>query len=258
LSKKLYHGNYRRQGWLRLSLCFIRNLFGILPPMLIPIDHLVRSRRRTVALIIQPDGTLTVRAPLHTPEAVIRHFVQDHSSWIIKKQALVRSAPPPLVKAFVAGEKFLYLGQEFPLTIVGTQRSPLTLDAAGFHLAGSHLPDARQVFSHWYRVQAARRISERVVFYAQEHKFSYRKVRISSARTRWGSCSTAGTLSFTWRLVLAPLQVIDYVVLHELLHTRIKNHSPDFWLKLAEIMPDYKRHLAWLKKNGRFLTLGYD
>jgi predicted metal-dependent hydrolase len=101
-------------------------------------------------------------------------------------------------------------------------------------------------------------ISERVAYHAKKNKFAYRKIRISSARTRWGSCSTNGTLSFTWRLVLAPSEVIDYVVVHELAHTQIKNHSPKFWRRVVEIMPEFKRYITWLKKNGRFLTLGDD
>jgi predicted metal-dependent hydrolase len=85
--------------------------------------------------------------------------------------------------------------------------------------------------------------------------FAWKQIRISSARTRWGSCSTTGNLSFTWRLVLAPLEVIDYVVIHELVHTTIKNHSPAFWHRVAEIMPGYKQQVTWLKRNGRFLSL---
>jgi len=78
-------------------------------------------------------------------------------------------------------------------------------------------------------------------------------IRISSARTRWGSCSSRGTLSFTYRLVMAPPDVVDYVVLHELVHTQIHNHSKTFWNKVAKLMPDYKPRLAWLKKNGKYL-----
>jgi predicted metal-dependent hydrolase len=160
------------------------------------------------------------------------------------------------MKRYVAGETFLFLGNAYPLTIVASQRPALNLGTGRFRLANSNLPKARQVFIRWYKAQALALISERVAFHAKINKFSYQKIRISSARTRWGSCSSNGTLSFTWRLVMAPMEVIDYVVVHELAHTQVSNHSPKFWRRLAGIMPDYKRHVAWLKKNGRYLTLG--
>lgn len=232
--------------------------FGILLRMTIPIDHLIHSRRKTVALIIQRDGSLIVRAPLRMSNLHIQEFVQSHAEWIREKQAQAQAAPPPPKKHYVDGETFLYLGKETPLTIVARHRPALTFSGARFHLANSHLPKARQVFIHWYRKQAMIVISERVVYLATRNKLTYRKIRISSARTRWGSCSTNGTLSFTWRLIMAPPEVIDYVVVHELAHTQIKNHSSNFWHRVAEIMPEFNRHLSWLKKNGRFLTLGDD
>jgi predicted metal-dependent hydrolase len=91
----------------------------------------------------------------------------------------------------------------------------------------------------WYR-QTRQVIGTRLTWYAHEHGFLYKKIRIGAARTRWGSCSTTGTLSFTWRLLMAPPEMIDYVVVHELVHIRTKNHSPAFWEALAAIMPDYK------------------
>jgi predicted metal-dependent hydrolase len=97
-----------------------------------------------------------------------------------------------------------------------------------------------------------------VALYAAQHGFQPGRIRITSARTRWGSCSSKGTLSFTWRLVMAPLEVVDYVVIHELAHLRVKNHSQVFWDSVAALMPDYKRHVTWLKKNGRFLTLAQE
>ena len=115
------------------------------------------------------------------------------------------------------------------------------------------LPKAAELFLRWYKEQATLLLFERVLTLAKEYGFKYQKLRISSARTRWGSCSSLGTLSFTYRLVMAPPQVVDYVVLHELVHTQVRNHSKAFWDKLGKLMPDYKQRLAWLKKNGKYL-----
>jgi predicted metal-dependent hydrolase len=89
---------------------------------------------------------------------------------------------------------------------------------------------------------------------AETHGFKYQRIRISSARTRWGSCSSQGSLSFTYRLVMAPLEVVDYVAAHELVHTQIRNHSKTFWRRVGQVMPDYKARQVWLRKNGQALT----
>jgi predicted metal-dependent hydrolase len=223
--------------------------------MSILIDHLIHSRRKTLALIVQRDGSLTVRAPMRMSASNIEEFVQSHAEWIQEKQAHAKAAPPPPKKDYVDGETFLFLGREYPLLIVLHQRSALTFTSSSFHLSKSSLPNARQVFIRWYKAQALGLISERIAFHGNKSKFPWQKIRITSARTRWGSCSTNGTLSFSWRLALAPPDVIDYVVVHEMVHTRIRNHSAKFWNRVAEILPEYKRYVTWLKKNGRFLTL---
>jgi predicted metal-dependent hydrolase len=222
---------------------------------MIRIDKLLRSSRRTIALIIQPDGTLLVRAPLRVPDDIINDFVEDHANWIHRKKLQIQSVPTLQKKEYREGELFLFVGIKYPLHIQEKNRVKLTLLEERFQISRFQLPSARDLFINWYKVEARKVISNRVKLQAQENGFSWHKLRISSARTRWGSCSSRGSLSFTWRLVMAPLDVIDYVVVHELVHTRIKNHSPAFWQRVAEIMPDYKKHVNWLKKNGRTLSL---
>jgi predicted metal-dependent hydrolase len=221
--------------------------------MSIPIDKLVRTRRRTIALIVQQDGSLTVRAPLRMAEAEIRKFVETHADWIAKNQAKLRAAPPPQKKKYQADEKFLYLGKSYPLALVPPQRPALKFDGVSFRLGKSAAAKGEQAFVRWYKARALEVLTERVKTLAAKYNFSYQKIRISSARTRWGSCSSKGTLSFTYRLVLAPPEVVDYVVVHELVHTQVHNHSKTFWRRVAELMPDYKVRLNWLKKNGRLL-----
>lgn len=222
--------------------------------MPVPIDNLVRTRRRTIALIVQRDGSLTVRAPLRMAEEDIRRFVESHSGWIARNQARARAAAPPPARQYADGETFLYLGQLYPLSIVARQRPALAFDGRAFRLAESAIPGAKAAFVRWYKARALEVLSERVQARAVQHGFTYQKIRISSARTRWGSCSSSGTLSFTFRLVMAPLEVVDYVVVHELVHTQVKNHSKTFWRQVEEIMPDYKTRRDWLKKNGRLLA----
>ena len=221
--------------------------------MSIPIDRLVRSHRKTVAIVIERDGRLTVRAPLHLSGLRIQAFVESHADWIAKNRTRMQAASPPPARRFVEGETFLYLGHAYPLNLVSALQPALVFDGVSFRLAKSSLPKAEETFVRWYKQQARHLIAERVLAIAGKYGFRYQKIRISSARTRWGSCSSRGTLSFTYRLIMAPTQVLDYVVMHELVHTQIKNHSKNFWNKVGELMPDYRSQLAWLKKNGIFL-----
>ena len=229
--------------------------FDILARMTIQIDQFTRSRRRTIAIQVRPDGQVFVRAPLRASEKLIREFVDSKADWIRQKQAEALRRVPLVVKHYQVGERFLFLGREYTLGIVKKQRAALTLDGR-FSLSEAAQPRARKAFEQWYKAQALKVMGERVQLYAAKHGFKPGRVRISSARTRWGSCSSRGTLSFTWRLVMAPLEVIDYVVIHELVHLKVKNHSKTFWGSVAALMPDYKRHVTWLKKNGGLLTLG--
>ncbi|MBM3153062.1 MAG: M48 family metallopeptidase [Chloroflexi bacterium] len=223
------------------------------PP--VGIDRLVRARRKTIALVVEPGGRLTVRAPLHMADAHIRQFVEAHTDWIVKAQAKARLVSPPQPKQFTDGETFLYLGKSYPLTLVPRQRPSLTFDRSAFRLAQSALPKAQEAFTRWYKQQALAVFTDRVDALAKQFGFRYERIRISSARTRWGSCSSKGALSFTWRLVMAPPEVVDYVVIHELVHTKVRNHSKTFWARVGELMPGYKTHVRWLKQNGNTLTL---
>ncbi|MDI6769862.1 MAG: SprT family zinc-dependent metalloprotease [Anaerolineales bacterium] len=218
------------------------------------IDQLIRTRRRTIALIVERDGRLVVRAPLHVTDGQIHKFAESKADWIKAKQAQAKKNSAVARKRYVAGEEFLYLGKAYPLVFVNRQKPALIHDSR-FVLAITALPRARQLFVGWYKEQALRVISERVDLYAAKYGYTCRQVKFTSARTRWGSCSPNGNLSFTWRLVMAPLAVIDYVVVHELVHLKVKNHSKNFWTQVGEIMPDYKQYIAWLKANGPFLTL---
>ena len=270
-----------------------------------PAYTLVRSKRKTVALIVQADGSLLVRAPLRLARRAIEEFIAQKSAWISSRQEMARTAPPaPPPRQYHSGEVFTFLGKKYPLEIVPEAGSagrpaaqsalipaarssrpvpaqpqlpfwPVTplqpaaasasppsgrrpvLELAGerFRLAQGSQARAAEVFSAWYRQQARRVIEERVKWYATRFGLKYSAVRISSARTRWGSCSSRGSLSFTWRLVIAPLEVIDYVVAHELAHLRVRNHSPAFWREVESILPDYKVRQKWLKTNGKSLEI---
>ena len=219
------------------------------------IDQIIRTRRKTFALIVQRDGSLVVRAPLRATDDQVADLMRKKEKWIKAKQELARQTyAKTLPKEYVNGEGFLYLGKPYQLAIVDNQQPPLTLSDQ-FYLSKSALPHAEAVLKAWYAQQAFQVISERVKWYAAQNSYFYQGVKITNARTRWGSCGPRGSLNFSWRLVMAPVRVIDYVVVHELVHLREKNHSKAYWNKVKLLMPDYQGQINWLHVNGHLLTI---
>lgn len=223
--------------------------------LMIPIDRIQRSRRRSIALRIERDGSLTVCAPLQATELEIRQVVEKHAAWIHKTRDKLRERN--LItreKTYADGELFWYLGKQYPLQLVEGAKTPLEL-TNHFRLDRRALVNLQGVFKNWYRQQARALLTARVEKYAAQYGFQYKTLRITSARTRWGSCSSSGYLNFSWRLVQAPLEIIDSVILHELAHLKVRNHSPAFYAYLAQLNPAWKVHRQWLKQHAAELLL---
>jgi predicted metal-dependent hydrolase len=223
--------------------------------MSVEIDQIIRTKRKTIALIVRPDGSLLVRAPLRASNRSIQEFVSVNAGWIEKTRARVKAVAPPLPKQYRTGDEFEFLGQSYPLEIVPGQMKGLLLEDGRFKLAASAQDNAAVVFERWYKEQARQIINKRVEFFAGQNRLQYSRIGITSARTRWGSCSAAGALNFSWRLIQAPMDAVDYVVVHELVHTVIHNHSRKFWTAVERIMPDYRERRKWLRSNGHRLLV---
>lgn len=219
------------------------------------IDQIIRSNRKSFGLEVKPDGRLIVRAPNYASKAQIQAVVDQKTSWIRKTQkTLAKKYPALKPKTFTPGECFWYLGEQFPLQLTNRQRPSLDLDGA-FKLSRAALGSAKAVFTEWYREETRQITQDLIDTYTKQYGFNVNQVRVTSARTQWGSCSGVNNLNFTYRLCMAPLPVIDYVVVHELVHLKIRNHSTSFWNAVVKINPSYDQHRQWLKKYGPLLTL---
>lgn len=222
---------------------------------------LVRSKKRkkTVTLQVKKDGSIIIHAPYHTPRTEIDGFFKGRSLWIRKKllerEKLMDKAERP--ERFVSGEEFLYLGESYPLEICHKDgiNGHLLLSQGVFHLAEDKVERARECFIGWYRQRAQEVIPERVAYWSKQYRLFPEEVRITTAWYRYGSCSPIDRLSFSWRIIMAPLRIMDYVIIHELAHIREKNHSTRFWDYLAKMLPDYQTHKTWLRQNGHSLRI---
>lgn len=213
----------------------------------IVIDKLVRSRRRTIGLEITREAKLVVRAPYFVKQKDIDRLIMNKRKWILKKQEINQQRKSEYSgKRFVEGENFYYLGQAYGFRLIDEDDIRLT---EYLEFPRQLLPQAREILIQWYKTRADEKIKERVELYSKITGLPYKNLKISSARKRYGSCSSKGKLNFSWKLIMAPLEIIDYVVVHELVHIAEMNHSRRFWQKVAEIRPDYKMHRFWLKHN---------
>ena len=225
------------------------------PTMTPKISQIIRSNRKTFGLEVKPNGQLIARAPKSASDRLIHDMVAKKAGWIKKTQARLSEQYPDLApKKFRTGEQFWYLGETYPLLLTERQRPPLDLDGA-FLLSREAQHRAKKVFIEWYREETRKITNDLIQKYVGQYRFRVSGVRVTSARTRWGSCSGKNNLNFTYRLSMAPLHIIDYVVVHELVHLRIKNHSKKFWQAVGEIKPDYRKNRQWLKDHGPLLTL---
>lgn len=204
---------------------------------------------------IRSDGALVVRAPLGASQEYIEKFICKKKQWIQNRrnQAIERKKLKP-VKKFVDKEKFMYLGKAYPLYIGKFQSDQLCFDGK-FLLPKEHKEKAKELFIKWYKKKAKEVIKQRVALYSKQVSTAYKRIRITDASRRWGSCSQKGDLNFSWRIVMAPLRVLDYIVVHEMVHLLEKNHSKRFWERVGIHFPDYKACRNWLKEKGFSLTI---
>lgn len=170
----------------------------------------IRSSRKTMVLEIIRDGIILVRAPYRMPESEIRRFIQQKSDWI---------------------EKHVQRIEERQRTLPPVE--------------GLTMKDIRKLAD-----QASVVIPKRVEYFAEKIPVTYGRITIRNQKTRWGSCSSKGNLNFNCLLMLAPPEVLDYVVVHELCHRKEMNHSERFWREVENILPDYRERKKWLKENG--------
>jgi len=220
------------------------------------IDKIYRSKRRTFSLEISAKGELIVRAPKRATDSEIRKLVTRKSKWIIKtKQKVEQKISKVTKKDFKTGESFLFLGRKYNLVVINDGDYPLFFNNESFLLSKEYHNYAREIFIQWYKEQACTIIKERASYYSNLSGLRYNKIGITNAKRRWGSCSAKNNLNFSWRLIMAPLSVIDYIIIHELAHIKEKNHSKKFWHFVESILPNYKNQDRWLKENGHLFVL---
>jgi len=214
--------------------------------------ELIRSARKTLAISVDRDGQLLVRAPMWASQNQIDSFLSDKRRWI--DQARVHMAELPARETLSAshGATFPYLGRPITLQYVNTSRATLRGDILFLPITASQQGTVPIV--RWLETQARKELSARVTLLAQQYGFPLPHFRLTRAKGRWGSMSGRSNISLNRALILCPPEMIDYVILHELCHIPQPNHSPAFWAQVQRCLPDYKARRAWLKAHNSLIV----
>lgn len=205
--------------------------------------HVEYGSRKKLSIHIDPNGWVTVKAPTRTADEVIMNAVRQHGNKILKQlQAIEATRIAPKVKEYESEGKFLHLGKYYSLheLIDTNDRS---------------IEELHRDLKKFYFASCKKIIGERIKIYQKQLKVTPKSFVIEESRTKWGSCNSAKHLTFNYRLAMAPIEVIDYVVIHELCHLLHMNHDRSFWRLVGSIMKDYKTKEEYLARYGQAMTL---
>ena len=219
-------------------------------------DYTIKySKRKTMGLYITRNAEIEVRVPHGTPQKVVADFVDQHQQWINTHHgAVAQQVAEREDFALRFGAKLLFLGHEFPLEPV--EKPAFGFDGQHFYAyAQMSAEELRTSLVGVYRTLAKKVLSDIVEEMAKHMGLKPKAVKINAARSRWGSCSSAGNLNFSWYLVMAEEATIRYVVVHELAHLIEMNHSPNFWRIVEQVLPNYKAEREKLKKLQKKLSV---
>lgn len=215
-------------------------------------DEIIRSNRKTLSISVDSFGRLTVRAPMRCGQERIFAFLREKEDWIRKKQAEKSAYAPTLPPENLDGYTLLVLGKEYRIVLIEGTKIGLNTEDGILYLPKKNT-QARLV--RWLKENAKRILTEVTARLAEKMGTSFRSVTVTSARSRWGSCSYDNAVRYSFRLLYAPKEVVEYVAIHELAHTRHKNHSAAFWAEVAKYCPDWKEKRKWLKRHSALMQL---
>lgn len=212
------------------------------------------ARRKKLTITVERDRTVVVHAPESATDETIREVVEAKKFWIYEKVHHTQKyddLPHPPGKELVNGESALYLGRNYRIEIVDSA-DEIRFEQK-FIIPESVSVEKKNVLRDWYIKKAEEKIVPRVRHFASALGVSYADVKIVDNRYRWGSCTPKDNLNFNWRLIKAPMFVIDYVVIHELAHLLVANHTPAFWNVIRAQTPKMEKAKKWLRENGQIL-----
>jgi hypothetical protein len=217
------------------------------------------NRTKTVSIAVVPGQGIVVTAPLRATEQRLNELVRRKGAWALQRLKRQSDLPPPLpVREFVSGETYKYLGRQYRLKVepssgVGSVRlhgATLTLAVKAGVPDPERASAARRALIQWYRQRAKEYLTRRASLWAEKLDLTQPRIIITEPAKRWGSASKDGTLRINWRVIQAPAMLVDYVLVHELVHLIHEHHGREFWAAVGRLMPDYEDRKKRLRELG--------
>lgn len=218
--------------------------------------ELIRSKRKTVSIHIERDGSVSARIPETITDEEIEKVLKSKEYQIHKNLAQWSQLNQTKVdREYVNGQSFLYLGRNYRLQLVEEKISGLRFSKGYFHLSLSNKSHAREMFITFYKEKLNEKLKPILKRYQGQLNVNPKEVKVLELQNRWASCTAKGNVNFHWKCVMAPIDVLNYIVVHELTHLIHPNHTTAFWNELDKVMPNYEKQIQWLKINGAGMDL---
>ena len=224
-----------------------------------PVEVIRTDRRRSASIYLDGEG-IKVRVPRGLSDSRVRDLIAKKSPWIKRKLREAELTVLLRPKEFVSGETFSYLGRNYRLKVLSGDPPSLKLrggylEATISRSSKTKEEEVRFLLVDWYRRHAQKRLEEKTRRYAKILQAEPNCIFVKDYKSRWGSCSATGDISYNWRIVMAPHHIVDYVVVHELCHLLEHNHSAIYWRYVERIIPDFQECRKWLKQNSKRLQI---
>ena len=228
------------------------------------IPYLIRrsARRGTVSVAVEPSGQVVLTAPSVTTVERLDRVVRQKARWIVERTRRTGALQQPTDREFVSGETLLYLGRYYRLRVISAAKArPVRLVRGWIVVTTSkqlrgpaRSGDVRKQLVIWYRSHALDQFRDRTLAWSSKLRMRPRNVLVRDPQRRWGSCDASGALRLSWRIVQASPRLVDYVVVHELVHLRHRNHTANFWADVGRLLPEYEALRERLRAQGRSLV----
>ena len=219
--------------------------------------NIVYSNRKKVSISVERDRRVIVRAPKSFSKEQLKEIVEEKKLWLYDKINYTPKYPVVFAKEFVTGESILFLGKNYKLEIVKENIRSLRFDNKKYYLSKDNRSRANKIFKNWYKRKAKELLLPKIKYYSDTLGVDYNKIQIREMKYRWASCTNKNNLVFNWRIIKAPMFVIEYLIVHELAHLLESNHTDNFWNLVKIQIPNYLKAKEWLKINGNVLESSF-
>lgn len=218
------------------------------------VDAVIRTKRKTISILISPQGKVIVRAPIDCPTSYINNIIIKRQSWILKNQTKIQQRAA-LNQDIINYKKVLYEGKVYRLALASNIKKITLYNDALYIPYKMPKEKIKANIVKWYKQNALKLAQERVTLYANIMQLHPQNVSINNTKSSWGLCNNRGEIKLNWRIAMLPGNLLDYVVVHELAHLCEFNHSKRFWQLVLGVFPDTKERRAELKKGDYLLQL---